>query len=81
MGTPNRELQDYSRNILEYTDTGRYIPIMFLLYSWGSLFGVPIKVPLPRFFGVVGLVQYDFWTTRLVLKPSSGHSPSRVDRV
>ena len=24
----------------------RYIPIIFLLYSWGSLFGVPIKVPL-----------------------------------
>ena len=23
-----------------------YIPIIFLLYSWGSLFGVPIKAPL-----------------------------------
>ena len=22
----------------EYTDPGRYIPIIFLLYSWGSLF-------------------------------------------
>ena len=45
MGTPNMEPQDYSRNIIEYKDPGRYIPIIFLLYSWGSLFGVPIKVP------------------------------------
>ena len=36
----------YSRNIIEYTDRGRYIPILFLLYSLGSLFGVPSKVPL-----------------------------------
>ena len=48
MGTPNREPQAYSRNIL-----GIYLPgssfssiLIFLLYSWGSLFGVPIKVPL-----------------------------------
>ena len=46
MGTPNREPQEYSRNIMEDKDPGRYIPIMFLLYSWSSLFGVPIKVPL-----------------------------------
>ena len=46
MGTPNRVPQEYSRNIVEYKDPGRYIPIIFLLYSWGSLFGVPIKVPL-----------------------------------
>ena len=31
---------------MEYKDPGRYIPIIFLLYSWGSLFGVPSKVPL-----------------------------------
>ena len=44
--TPNREPQEYSRNIMEYKDPGRYIPIIFLLYSWGSLFGVSNKVPL-----------------------------------
>ena len=26
---------------MEYKDPGRYIPIIFLLYSWGSRFGVP----------------------------------------
>ena len=46
MGTPNREPQEYSRNLVEYKDPGKYIPIIFLLYSWGSLFGVPIRVPL-----------------------------------
>ena len=46
MGTPNWEPQEYSRNIMEYQDPGRYIHIIFLLYSWGSLFGVPILVPL-----------------------------------
>ena len=39
MGAPNREPQEYSKTI-------SYIPIIFLLYSWGSLFRVPIKVPL-----------------------------------
>ena len=46
MGTPNREPQEYSRNIVVYKQSGRYIPIISLLYSWGSLFGVPSKVPL-----------------------------------
>ena len=45
MGTPNREPQEYSRNIIEYKDPSRYIPSIFLLHSWGFLFGVPIKVP------------------------------------
>ena len=31
---------------MEYKDPGRYIPIIYLLYSWGSRFGVPSKVPL-----------------------------------
>ena len=44
MGTPNREPREYSRNINK--DTGKYIPIVILLYSWGSLFGAPSKVPL-----------------------------------
>ena len=46
LGTPNREPQEYSRNIMEYKDSGRYIPIMYLLYSWGSRFRVPSRVPL-----------------------------------
>ena len=33
-------------NMIEYKDPGRYIPFIFLLYSGGSLFGVPSKVPL-----------------------------------
>ena len=31
---------------MEYKDPGGYIPIICLLYSWGSRFGVPSKVPL-----------------------------------
>ena len=54
MDTPNREPQEYSRNIKEYKDPGRYIPIFFLLYSLGSLFGVPSKVPLDRIWGMLG---------------------------
>ena len=43
LGIPNREPQEYSRN-----KKGIYLPgslpsIIFLLYSWGSLFGVPSK--------------------------------------
>ena len=30
LGTPNREPQEYSRNIMEYEDPGRYIPIKYL---------------------------------------------------
>ena len=45
MGTPNRKPQEYGTNII-----GMYLPgyldsIRFLLYSWGSLAGVNIKVP------------------------------------
>ena len=46
LGTPNREPQEYSRNIVEYKDPGRYIPIIYLLYSWGFQFGVHGRVPL-----------------------------------
>ena len=49
MGIPNREPQEHGRNKKEYKgpykDSGRYRPILFLC-SWGSLFGVPVKVPL-----------------------------------
>ena len=43
MGTPNREPQEYSRNGIKYKDPGKYIPIIFLLYSRGSLFGIPFN--------------------------------------
>ena len=46
MGTPNREPQEYSGNIIAIYLPGSVYSIIFLLYSWGSLFGVPIKVPL-----------------------------------
>ena len=46
MGTPNREPQEHSRNIMGIHLPGSLCSIMFLLYSWGSLFEVPIKVPL-----------------------------------
>ena len=49
MGTPNREPQEYSRNIREYKNPGRYIPIVFLRYSWGSPPG-----PGGAFWGVLG---------------------------
>ena len=32
MGTPDREFQEYSRNIAENQDPGRHIPIIFLNY-------------------------------------------------
>ena len=46
LGTPNREPQEYCRYIIEYKDPGKYIPIIYLLYSWGSRFGVPSRIPL-----------------------------------
>ena len=52
MGTPSKDPQEHSKNIIEYKDTGRYVPIIFLLYSWGSLFGAPISTLLKLNFGV-----------------------------
>ena len=43
MGTLDRESQEYTRNIIVYKGPGRYVPIIFLLYSWGSLFGFPLE--------------------------------------
>ena len=37
MGTPNREPQEYSRNIIECKDPDRYIPIIFVNVGRGSL--------------------------------------------
>ena len=41
LGTPNREPQEYSRYIIGIYLPGSLCSIIFLLYSWGSLFGVP----------------------------------------
>ena len=72
LGTPNREPQEHSRNIMEYKDPGRYIPIMYLLNSWGSQFGVPnSRVPLD--FWDFGFLT-GWWRT---LKPSTP-SPKRL---
>ena len=46
LGTPNREPQKYSRYIIGIYLPGSSYSIIFLLYSWGSLFGVPSRVPL-----------------------------------
>ena len=46
LGTPNWEPQEYSRYIIGIYLPGSLYAIIFLLYSWGSLFGVPIRVPL-----------------------------------
>ena len=51
MGTPNMEPHEYSRNRIGIYLPGTLHSIIFLLYSWGSLFGVPIKVPLALVLG------------------------------
>ena len=45
LGTPNREPQKYSRYIIGIYLPGSLYSIIFLLYSWDSLFGVPSRVP------------------------------------
>ena len=45
MGAPVKEPQEYIRNIIGIDLPGSLCSILFLLYSWGSLFGLPIKVP------------------------------------
>ena len=46
MGTPNKEPQEYNRNIKGIYLPGSFYSIIFLLYSLGFLLGVPNKVPL-----------------------------------
>ena len=46
LGIPNREPQEHSRNIRGIYLPGSLYSSIFLPYSWGSLFGVPSKVPL-----------------------------------
>ena len=45
MGTPNREPQEYNRNIIGIYLPGSLYSIIFLFYSWGSLLflGFPLK--------------------------------------
>ena len=44
LGTPNREPREYSRNIMEYQDPGRYIRVIFLHYVLGvPCLGIPVK--------------------------------------
>ena len=44
MGTPNREPQEYSKNMTEYKDPGRYIPIIYSYYILGvRCLGFPVK--------------------------------------
>ena len=53
--TPNSEPQQYSRNVI---GTQGIWTGIFLLYSWGSLFGVPTSIfsgLLASFFLVVGI--------------------------
>ena len=42
MGTPNREPQECSRNVIEHKDPGRCMPIIFL-HPWGPCLGFPLK--------------------------------------
>ena len=46
LGTPNREPQEYSRNRVGFYLPGYLYSTRFILYSWGSLFGVPIRTVL-----------------------------------
>ena len=45
-GAPNREPQEYSRYIVGIYLPGSLESITLLFYSWGSLIGVPIRVPV-----------------------------------
>ena len=44
---------------MEYKDPSKYIPIIYLLYSWGSRFGVPLLLVLRmrKLFGGLGVQQ------------------------
>ena len=49
---------------MEYKDPGRYIPKIYLLYSWGSLFGVPSRVPLGNRLHLGKLDVHSRWTVK-----------------
>ena len=50
LGTPKREPQEYSRNIMEYKDPGRYIPIIYLYLLYSFILDLAASGPrvLPR---------------------------------
>ena len=83
MGTPNREPKEYSGNIMEYKDPGRYIRILFLLCSWGPLLRVPSKFQLyqghnlsnPQIINRSSRAPGTFGQARQNLKKSLGTSP------
>ena len=54
---------------MDYKDPGEYIPIKFLVHSWGSLLGVPSKIPLMEGVGVPG---YSICIHRLSQVPTKG---------
>ena len=77
MGTLKREPQEYSRNMIGIYLPGSLYSIIFLLYSWGSLFGVPIEVRLyescalcPRHLGSAFLGSFSLSFTPRKTLPS-----------
>ena len=50
---------------MEYKDPGRYIPILYLLYSWGSRFGVPSRVPLHKARRQDRIIRRRVWNPKL----------------
>ena len=66
LGTPHREHQEYDTNVIEYKDPGRNIPIIFLLYSWGSLFGGSQQGPFNLEKGSLGYLQCSLSMPRAV---------------
>ena len=82
LGPPSREAQEYNRNIIEYKDPGRYTPIIFLPYSWGSLFGVPNQFPINTGLQVVQdfLHQQLGWPLETLEKCKHGWVPKKPMR-
>ena len=84
LGTPNREPQEYSRYIIGIYLPGSLYSIIFLVYSWGSLFGVPSRLPLFMGFSNYLGARLAWPTAYLNLQPflmssGSGHeSPEAI---
>ena len=61
LGTPNRGPQEYGRNVIGTYLPGSLYSTIFLLYSWGSLFGVPIRTLLEAVgVGCFCVIEYIF---------------------
>ena len=63
MGTLNREPQEYSRNIVEYKETGRYI-----FYYIPIFLGFPVWVPIK---GKSTFIVHDLARSHSILKCSA----------